>query len=338
MVDPQTRATIGLVFFLLVGLIVLWAASEIFLLAALGILVAVFLRSLGNPLASFTGLKPATGLWIVVFVIVLTAALTGWLFSDTVASQVKELSARLPEAVERMRETLGNGQFGHLFGRIGTDISELFQRKDLVSRAAGVLSSTVGFFSSALVVLVGGLFLASDPDLYKRGFVRLFRPERRTRMQSLLEDLYDTARWWLLGKSFTMMVIGIATAVGLHVLEIPLAFLLAILAAVLAFIPYIGPILAAIPAVTLGFVEGPSQAASVALLYAAIQLVESNLLAPLVAKKTVSLPPALTIFAQLLAGFFFGFLGVLLASPVAAVTIVLVKRLYVEDRLESSAT
>ena len=133
-----------------------------------------------------------------------------------------------------------------------------------------------------------------------------------------------------------MIIIGVLTAVGLWLLGVPLALTLGLLAALLTFIPNIGPILAVVPAALLALLQSPTRALYVVLLYLGIQTVESYLLTPLMQKRTVSLPPALTIFAQVLMGILVGRIGLVLATPLTAALFVLVKMLYVEDILGDS--
>jgi predicted PurR-regulated permease PerM len=149
----------------------------------------------------------------------------------------------------------------------------------------------------------------------------------------VLERVKDTLWWWMVGRVLSMAVIGIATGVGLWLLGIPLAFTLALIAALLTFIPNIGPILAALPAVLLGLAQSPRTALYVVLLYSGIQAVETYVLGPVVDRRTVSLPPALTVIAQLLLVMVAGILGAALAAPLAAVVVVLVTMLYVHDVL-----
>jgi predicted PurR-regulated permease PerM len=130
-----------------------------------------------------------------------------------------------------------------------------------------------------------------------------------------------------------MAVVGVATGIGLWLLGIPLAFILALIAGLLTFIPNIGPILSAVPAVLLGLVQGPQTALWVVLLYAGVQMVESWALAPYVDRKTVYLPPGLTIFAQLLLALVGGVLGLTVATPLTAAIVVVVTMLYVQDVL-----
>ncbi|WP_192811617.1 AI-2E family transporter [Pontibacter sp. BAB1700] len=132
-----------------------------------------------------------------------------------------------------------------------------------------------------------------------------------------------------------MSMIGISTAIGYSLIGLPLAFALAFIAFLFAFVPNIGPWLAGVPAVLVGLMEGGQMALYVILIYGGIQMVESYVLTPIIFKKTVDLPPALLLFFQVLLGLLLGALGLLLAAPILAVLMVIVQELYVKDVLEA---
>jgi predicted PurR-regulated permease PerM len=165
----------------------------------------------------------------------------------------------------------------------------------------------------------------------------LLPPARRSRAHELLSAIGHTLRWWLFGRAVGMTIVGIATTTGLWLLDVPLALVLGLIAAALDFVPYVGPILAAAPGILVALSGGMSHAIYVALLYLAIQLLEGYVLTPLIEQRSVRLPPALTIGAQVLLGVLVGALGVLFATPLTAALVVLIKGLYVEDTLEHRA-
>jgi predicted PurR-regulated permease PerM len=103
-----------------------------------------------------------------------------------------------------------------------------------------------------------------------------------------------------------------------------------LIAGLLEFVPTIGPLLSAIPAVAMGFIDSPEKALWVAVAYWGIQFFENHVLIPLLMKGGIDLPPALTIFSQALMALIFGFLGLMCAVPILAATMVAVKMLYVE--------
>jgi predicted PurR-regulated permease PerM len=159
---------------------------------------------------------------------------------------------------------------------------------------------------------------------------------RRPRAENILERSAAALWGWLWGRAFSMSLIGVATFIGLWLLGIPIALSLALIAFVTNFIPFLGPILSAIPAVLIALTVGPMPAVYVLILYGGIQLVETNFITPLVEQQAVNLPPVFTIGAQMIAGVLFGPLGILLATPLSAVAVVLVKSLYIEGLLGES--
>lgn len=317
-------------------LLLLWYAADLFLLAFLSILVAIFLRSLSDPLADRTGMPVRVSLWIVIVLIVGGIYLAGYLFSDNVGTQLEDLSDQLPKAFSQFQQSVQRFSYGRKIVQEVSKVEQILKQPGVLSGATGLLSATFGFLSAIVVMLVAGVFFASDPRLYVAGTVCLVRPQKRKRMRDVLDSLHSTMRWWIIGKSVEMIFIGIVTGVGLQLLGVQLALVLGIIAGLFAFIPYIGPLISALPAVLLTLVDDPGNALYVVGLYIAIQAIEGNVVTPIIEKKTVSLPPALTLFSQLLAALFFGFIGVLLASPMTAVAMVLVKKLYIEDILENS--
>lgn len=140
-------------------------------------------------------------------------------------------------------------------------------------------------------------------------------------------------RWWIMGQMFAMACVGVITGVGLWIAGTPLALTLGVLAAILEIIPNIGPVLWLVPAALVALTEGPTQVLHVVIIYAVTHMIESYILIPLVQRRTVWLPPALSILAVVLLGLLGGLVGLLVAAPIALVAMLLVKMLYVEDRL-----
>ncbi len=316
-------------------LALLWAAGNVLLLVFAGILLAALLTGMSEWLQRLTGLSHGWALAAVCIALLAVTAATLSFLTPSIASQIDELRESLPKSVERLRERADDYRWSReLLAQAPSGEDLLPERRDVLSGVTGVFSNTLGAVANIAIVLFLGLYLSVDPALYREGLVRLVPPARRDRARVVLLTVGYTLRWWLVGKLIDMAVVGVLTWLGLVLLGVPLALTLALLAALLTFIPNIGPVLAAVPAVLLALLEGPTQALYVVLLYLAVQTVESYLITPIVQQRTVSLPPALTITAQVLLGVLAGALGLLLATPLAAMALVLVKMLYVEDALE----
>jgi predicted PurR-regulated permease PerM len=163
--------------------------------------------------------------------------------------------------------------------------------------------------------------------------VSLLAPSMRPAGREVLSKATDTLQNWLIAQFMAMAVVGVLTWLGLWLIGVPLAPILGLIAALLAFIPNIGPIIAAVPAVLLGFSMGPTIALLVVGVYVAVQALESYAITPLIQQERVSLPPALIISMQLLMGVLFGILGLALVTPMAALGLTLVREVYVQRYL-----
>src|SRR5207248_7784174 len=161
--------------------------------------------------------------------------------------------------------------------------------------------------------------------------MQLFPKRARRRAGEVLSAMATVLRRWLVTQLIAMLVIGSVTTVVLLLLGVKAPFALGILAGLLEFIPTVGPILSAFPAVAMGFLDSPEKALYVAIAFWGIQFAENHLLIPLLMKGGVDAPPVLTILSQALMALLFGFLGLMCAVPLLAATMVAVKMLYVED-------
>jgi predicted PurR-regulated permease PerM len=192
------------------------------------------------------------------------------------------------------------------------------------------LSSTLEVFAGFGIIVFLSIYIAADPDLYRSGIMHLFPHRVRARAGEVLSAMADMLRKWLVTQLIAMATIGAVATAALLALHVKAAFALGVLAGLLEFIPTVGPILSALPAIAMGFLDSPEKALSVAIAYVAIQFVENHLLIPLLMKGGMNLPPALTIISQALMALLFGFLGLMCAVPLLAATMVAVKMLYVE--------
>jgi predicted PurR-regulated permease PerM len=218
-------------------------------------------------------------------------------------------------------------------------------RKGITQQLAGVgrtffsmFSSTVAVLGGLIIMLFVAIFVAVDPGLYHRGLMHLFPHRARRRAGEVLSATAATLRRWLLMQMVAMIVIGVVSTVVLLLLNVKAAIALGIIAGLLEFIPYVGPILSAVPAIAMALVDGPEKAIYVALAYTAIQQLEGVVLQPLLMKEGLKLPPVVTILGQALFSLVFGFLGLLLAVPLLATVMVPIKLLYVRDVVGDEVT
>lgn len=324
----------GTVVFVVLILALLWLAGNVFLLIFAGILLAVFLRSISDWISNHSFLSDGWALAVTVLGLLLLLGAGAWLIGSDVVTEAGQLRQQLPQSLERLKQNIEQYEWGRqLLGQTSRADELIPEKRELVAKATGVFSTTFGALAMLVVFLFLGLFLAATPELYVSGVIRLIPINKRARAHQVLRAAGSALRWWLLGKIAAMIVVGVLTALGLAWLGVEPALTLGLLAAVLTFIPNFGPILSALPAVLLALTDDPVKALYVIILYVAIQTVESYVLTPLVQQRTVSLPPALTISAQLFLGIFAGALGVIVATPLTAALLVSIRMLYIEDVL-----
>jgi predicted PurR-regulated permease PerM len=320
---------------LLVVLIFIWYAADLFMLVFAAVLVSILLRTFTDFVIRKTGMRHGFALILVSLGLVVLIAITAWLVTGRIGTQVAELRLQLPQAVQNVRGYLGQYEWVRNFLDNLPTLNDWLARRGgtVVSQLTGLASTTAGVAVNILIVGILGLYLASQPSLYSRGLKHLLPLSYRERAGEVLRVIDEALRRWLVGRFALMLINGALTAMGLKLLGIPIAMTLGLLAGLLNFVPNFGPWIAAIPAVLIAFLQGPQQALYVAVLYLVLQSVDGYLLTPLVDRKSVELPPVLTITAQVVLGLAFGFIGILLASPLTAVALILIKMLYIEDLL-----
>jgi predicted PurR-regulated permease PerM len=330
----RTVVVVGVATAALLLLALLWYASQVLLLVFAGVLLAVFLNGTSAWLRDHTPLSYGWALSVVVLMLLAAIALAAALIGPQVATQVNELRAQLPQALGQIEEWLAQYGWTQQVLDQAPSAEELAPSgSNLLRRIGGIFSTTLGALGSFVIILFVGLYMAVNPLLYRDGLLWLVPSARRARLRAILDEVGGALRGWLIGQLVAMATIGTLTTLGLWLLGMPLALTLGLLAALLSFIPNIGPTLALVPALLLALLDGPTQLLWVLALYLGVQALESYLITPLIQQRAIDLPPALLIIAQLLMGVLSGGLGLILAAPLTAAALVLVKRFYVEDVL-----
>lgn len=323
---------IALVFVLVLA--ALWFAADALLLVFACILFAILLYELTCVVQERFTMKRKYALPLVVLLMLAIIGIGGWLMAPQISDQADKLAEAVPKALSDLRRELSKYDLARrLLGGIPSDDQLRGYLAKLVPNAGLFFSGVLGAVGNVLIITCVGIYFAAQPMLYIDGLITLVPPAKRPRARQVLSEIGRTLAKWLVGKSVSMVVVGTLTAVGLSILGVPLALILGIIAGLLDFIPYLGPLMAGVPAVLIAFSDSPQLALYTLGLFGVIQLIEGYLLQPLIENRTVSLPPALTIVMQVLFGALFGLAGVALATPLTAVLAVLVTMLYVQDVL-----
>jgi predicted PurR-regulated permease PerM len=357
--------TLAIIAAFYITLQLLWVGRSVVLLAFLGVLFGLALTAGVDWLERR---RVPRGIGAVLIVLSLLGVLVGIgaATAPSISSQMDELKTQLPQAIKKIQGWVRERQRGVTEvleqvapaeapsdtprpagePRQGAEQSGAKETGDrgallgssLAQQISGVGKHVFGFFSSTLAALGGMLliifvavFVAVEPGTYHAGLMHLFPHDMRARAGEVLTATAAMLRRWLVTQLLGMVLVGLLTTGVLFLLGIKAAIALGIIAGILEFIPIVGPILSAVPAVAMGVLDGPEKALYVVLAYTAIQQVEANLLYPLLMKKGLELPPVLTIVSQGLLAIVFGFMGLLVAVPLLATIIVPIKMLYVRD-------
>jgi predicted PurR-regulated permease PerM len=334
----QTVAVIAL----LVGIAAVWAIRDVLMLTLTAVIVALLLttplrwlmkRGVSRPAAVIITLVTLVTVFAVVFTIILpqlldqferliqaipsaVAAIQTWISEQDFVGQYPQLrdidlNALLNQVVEQAVSGLGNAAV-QVFPFLGTVASTLV---------------------SVLVVLFMVLYMLVDPGRHVRGVTGLIPSAWRARAQEIMQRLAATINGFLQAQIATMIFTGIATYLLLLLMQVPLAAALATITGLFSFVPNFGPLVALLPTVAISMLNTPESTLWVIVLFYAIQLIQSQVVGPMLVSQEINMPPLVVLLSQIVGGIFFGFLGLLLALPLAAIALVLVDEIYVKEIL-----
>ncbi len=312
--------------------LLLWAAPAALFLLFGGVLLGVMLDTLSRLLARVLpgdlprpvalGLVCVTLLGLTVWGV--AAGGVGFLreiddFARTLVKQTQELEARLVRAGldPSALVTEGGGKpqeegTATLVGLLLPDPQVLYQH------ATSAFGALFGALGNVIVLVFVGIFLAADFKGYRRMLVHLAPRPSRPRAMRAVNAGVESLRWWLIGQAVTMAVVAVSVWAALALLEVPGAFLLGVQAGLINFIPYIGPLIALPPILLSALPQGMAVMLWATGAFLVIQTLEGYVLAPLIQRRTVELPPAVTIGGLVVFGALFGGAGVAVATPLLA--------------------
>jgi predicted PurR-regulated permease PerM len=328
---------VGGTIMLIGGVLLFWYVSKVILLIFAGLLLAILLRIPTNWLRDHTPLPGPAALIVVLLVVLALLGAAGMYVAPSIDTQLDELTQTLPEGVSQLRDQIERYAWvQQLSGSMPSLQQMLPQPGAMLSRLGGVFSDVFSISANILVVVVVGFFLALQPQMYLNGVVSLFSRSRRERTREVLRAVGYSLEWWLLSRLFSMTIIGIGTGIGLWLLDVPFVLTLAVVSGLLNFVPFVGTLLALIPVALVALMQSPMTLVYVLVFYTVVQMVESYFLTPMVQQQAIKIPPVLAITMQLLMMVLVGLSGFLLAVPLTAVGMVLVKLLYIEGVLGDS--
>ena len=316
----------------------LWQVRQLILLLFAGIVLSVAIDTLARVPQRY-GWKRGPSIALAFLTVLLFLSLLGLLVFPPLIAQIAQLVSLIPDALREL-EILASS----LVERLPTAV-ELPSLKDLFNtlspQTTRFVSQSLMFLNSSLNVAIGifltailTILLLVDPGAYSDAFVRIFPAFYRPRIRYILRLCDRALRGWTVGVVINSIFIATLSALGLALIGIPLVLAHASIAGILNFIPNIGPTLSVLPPLVVALANDPIKAVGVLLLYVILQNIESAVLTPMVMSRQVPLLPGFILLAQLFFASFFGFLGLFLALPLAAVMQVWIKEVVVIDVLD----
>jgi predicted PurR-regulated permease PerM len=321
----QTTAIVSLA---IITILILRVAFNILLMALAGVLMAVYFHGLADLIIAKTKLSRKPALFVSIAGSIILLAAISWFVGSKVQRQVAELSNTLPQTIKVARSKIANTPVGaKVIEYTSGDNSQ-----KLVDTATTFFSTSFGILGDLYIILFLGIFFTADPSLYKKGILFLFPAEKKSTGKIILKKIETALKGWLKSIIVSIIMIAILVAVGLSVTGLPGTTVLGLITGLLEIIPNFGPVIAMIPGVLLAFTISTKTAVIVALIYIACQTIVGSIALPLLQKKMINIPPALTLLSQLIMGTLSGLMGIILAVPLLAILIIVVNELYIKKQ------
>ncbi len=329
------KSVVQAITFLAVVLLTLlvYATIYILLLVFAGVLLAVLVDYFGRRLMRVPRIPHWLAVTTVLVVLAGLLVLMVLLLIPVILEETLKLAGQLEESIEQLIDWLQEATGGQLQVEQIWALEELPGIGQVWRGVAGIFATTIGAITGMSIIVIVGVFIAYRPKLYTAGLLHMVPLDHRKRATEVLAAVGITLRRWLLGQLISMILLAVSTWIMLGLLGVPQALILALITGLMTFIPYLGPLIALIPILLVSFLESPLLALYVLILYLAIQNVEANVIMPIVFHRTARIPPALGVISQILFGSLLGFLGFVLAIPLMAVVLQVVKMVYVADIL-----
>lgn len=319
--------------------VIAWKSLYVLLLIFAGTLFGIYLHFLKSKVARYTRLPPSVSLIAVIILIILIIGLFIMLLIPVVQEQTMTLLEEIPKAFKQLRGFIQQFGWGEAL-MTETRTGELAQDydadkiMDAMSNVLDIFSTTFGAVTGIIFIVVIGIYIGAELETYFNGILHLIPPAYRSRGAAVMHRLGYILRWWLLGQSLSMLLLGTLVFLGLLLLDIPYAMVLALLTAVMTFIPNLGPVISFVPTILVTLaMEEPVKLIYVTIFYVIVQTIEGFFITPMVHRKAITVPPMIIISIQVLLFQLIGFLGVILAMPLVACAMVLIQMVYVESIL-----
>jgi len=297
----------------------LWIGRVIFLLLFASIVGTVFLTAISDWVHTRFKIRQGAALALFICVAVAVAALLVWIQGPNAVQQFADLEIELPLAAHSLLAQLQSHQWGQWLLRQSPDSTQVSNGFSYaLTRIGGIVLSSATVLAGLVIVFSLSIYFSAEPELYYNGLRRIVPEEHREKLDACAASVAQILRSWVVAKLISMSMVGILITIGLSIVGVPLPFSLGIIAALMTFVPNIGPLIAVIPAALLALAKSPTTGLLALLVFAIVFALEGYVVTPLLERNIVRLPPALTLTMQLLLAALAGPVGVALAAPLAA--------------------
>jgi predicted PurR-regulated permease PerM len=308
--------------------VVIWYLSGVVLIAFGAVILAMLVRLGAQPFIRWLSAPEPLALCISGLFILLVIGGAAYLFGSRITHEFHDVLLRAESASTTIQGWLKNSDFGNFLisHAAGSDVS-------VTGILSGFLKLSTNFLEALVIMVISAAYLAAQPRVYRDGLIWLFPPRAHAHVAAIIDGVGEALRLWLLGQLFEMVLIGVLSTFAVWIIGVPSSFALGLIAGVGEFIPYLGPLLAAIPALLVAITKSPEATLWTALAYLVIHQVESNLVAPLVQRRMVLIPPAVMLLGIVSITYLFGSVAIIFAAPIVVVIFAAVNLIYVRDTL-----
>ncbi len=323
----------------LLGMLFTLASPLLHILVTLyaGVLLAVLLNGLTELVRKKIDISYRAGVIGVIVTLLVVSVLGGWFMGNRVAREVVVIQEKLPQAEEDLKGLLNNTAWGRSLLSLTEETEKLWSLgSGVIGNLTGFFSETAGVVVSVAFVIVAGVYISLNPEMYVDGFIKLFPPSRRSEVRDTMTSIGTALRRWLVGRLVAMATVGVLTTVGLVVAGIPSSLALGLLAGLMAFVPFLGPIVAVIPAFMVALIENVLLLVPVAIIFIVVHSIGGYVVTPLIQKRAVSLSPVVLLTSQVVIGLLLGIPGLIIATPLTITIIVIIQKTYIQNYLGDS--
>lgn len=300
-----------------------WYLRDFVLIFVGALLVAILLDMVGQPFIRWCRLPRSVALLLSGFVILMVIGGSAYLFGTQIGSELQDVLSRADSATKIIGDALHQSQLGRLaLSHINSgDFS-------LTSLVSSVVTVSARLLEGIIFTVAAGAYFAAQPQFYRKGANQLLPRSARATADDTLEAIGRALRLWLLGQAIQMFLVGVLSTLAVWLIGLPSPLALGVIAGVAEFVPYLGPIIASIPAILVAMTSGLYPVLWTIIAFILIHQIEGNLIVPLIQRRMIFVPPAVLLLSIVAISLIFGAIAIIFAAPITVIVFIAVEKLY----------